>query len=363
MTNGNGTRARVVVDLSHCGRHMTGLERIAVELFSPDALSPLPVETVTATGARGMVARQTLTLPGMALADRRALFLCPGFPPSPLLTIAGGDRVIPYIHDLFLMTRWADLNPRAKLYMALPFRFALKRLGRFFCNSRTTAANLRPHVRPDAEIRLFRPAVRNVFGVAPAAEAGGGAGRLVAIGTVEPRKNLAAAAAILRELRRGPMPDATLDIVGRPGWGVDVAALAAEPGVTVHGYQPMERVRDLIGAADMLLSTSHDEGLGLPLLEAQYAGLAVAAPDRPVFREVLGDSGLLIDPARPADAAARIAEALRRPGARAAAIAGARANIARWNAAAERDRTEALAFLGRLSAGEPAGLPAMAGRG
>jgi glycosyltransferase involved in cell wall biosynthesis len=361
--DGIGERSRILVDLSHTGRHMTGLERIALELFSDQALAPLPIETVTAQGARGMMRKQMLDLPAMAVRDRRALFLCPGFPPMPHLVLAGGDRVIPYIHDLFLMTRWNDLNPRAKLYMALPFRFALRRLKHFFCNSRTTAETLRPHVRDDAEIRLYRPAVRNVFSLSPVPAGGTPKGRLIALGTIEPRKNLFAATAILRELRQGPMPDATLDLVGRPGWGVDVAALAAEPGVTVHGYQPMDRVKTLIEGADMLLSTSHDEGLGLPLLEAQYAGLAVAAPDQPVFREVLGASGLFIDPARAAASAYRITAALAETDMRSRRASVALANIQRWNATAERDRTEILAFLDRLSAPAPSGVPAMAGRG
>ena len=57
----------------------------------------------------------------------------------------------------------------------------------------------------------------------------------------------------------------------------------------------MERARELLNSADALISTSHDEGLGLPLLEAQYGGLAVIAPEKPVFREVLGSSGSFVD--------------------------------------------------------------------
>jgi hypothetical protein len=38
----------------------------------------------------------------------------------------------------------------------------------------------------------------------------------------------------------------------------------------------------------------------LPLLEAQYAGLPIIAPDAAIFREVLGESGIHIDTADPA---------------------------------------------------------------
>ena len=339
----------ILVDETHCGRHVTGLERITLELFSAAALAPLPVTPVRAPGRKAMMLRQVLDLPARALLRRDALVLCPGFPPSIPLTLAGGDRVIPYIHDLFLLTRPADLNRRAKLYMVAPFRLAVRRAPVFLVNSEATAAELRRFCRPDARIQPYRPAVRNVFGLAPgdrAARCGAPGGlRLVAVGTVEPRKNLAAAAAVVEALRRTTHPAATLDIVGRPGWGVDAAALAARPGVTLHGYQPTARVRQLIEGADALISTAHDEGLGLPLLEAQYAGVPVIAPAKPVFREVLGRSGLLLDDADPAAAAEAVAGIVSAPDWRARFADLAAANLARWNAAAARDREAVIVLL------------------
>ncbi|MDX7950586.1 glycosyltransferase, partial [Lichenihabitans sp. Uapishka_5] len=150
---------------------------------------------------------------------------------------------------------------------------------------------------------------------------------------------------IVEALRATSHPGATLDIVGRPGWGVDAAALAARPGVTLHGYQPTDAVRRLVEAADALISTAHDEGLGLPLLEAQYAGLPVLAPDRPVFREVLGEGGVILDAADPAGAAATIGAALSGPDWRARFVAAAERNLARWNTTAAQDRATVVALL------------------
>ena len=339
----------IFVDETHCGRHVTGLERITLELFSAEALAPLPVTPVRAPGRKAMMVRQTFDLPWRALQNPDALVLCPGFPPSIPLTLLGRGRVIPYIHDLFLLTRPDDLNRRAKLYMVTPFRLAVRRLPLFLVNSETTATELRRFCRPDARIVPYRPQVRNVFGLHPGDRSlrpsAPGTLRLVAVGTVEPRKNLPAAAAILAALRRTTHPHATLDIVGRPGWGVDTDALAAQPGVTLHGYQPTETVRGLIETSDALLSTAHDEGLGLPLLEAQYAGLPVIAPARPVFREVLGDSGLILETADPTAAAAAIGTALSSPDWRARFVTAAATNLGRWNAAAGRDQNEVVALL------------------
>ena len=50
----------IYVDNTHLGRHVTGLERITLELFSAAALAPLDIVPVTARGTRQMVTTQTL---------------------------------------------------------------------------------------------------------------------------------------------------------------------------------------------------------------------------------------------------------------------------------------------------------------
>lgn len=332
------------VDESHLGRYVTGLERITLELFSAAALAPLAVEPLRASGTRGMITAQTLRLPARLAANRHALALCPGFPPSIPLSLFG-DRVIPYIHDTFLLTRKQDLNWRARTYMAPAFRFALRRLPWFLVNSETTRSEVAGFARPGAEISLYRPRVRDVFGIAdqaarPRPWLPGEPLRLIAIGTVEPRKNLRAAAAIVAALQESGI-DARLDIVGRLGWGNEVEALKAMPHVTLHGYQEADQVRERIAAAHALITTSHDEGLGLAPLEAQHGGLATIAADIKVFREALGTSGLLVDPAKPAAAAALIrARLIDAPDGLAAAAAHARTNLDRWNDAADQDHSQ-----------------------
>ncbi|MGQ0684180.1 glycosyltransferase [Bradyrhizobium sp.] len=342
----------IYVDNTHLGRHVTGLERITLELFSAAALAPLDVVPVTARGLRQMLTRQTLGLP-MRLAASSSILLCPGFPPSPLLRPFAA-RVLPYIHDDFLMTRRAELNLRARLYMAGPFRLALRHYPRFLANSGYTRQKLAAHCRSDAEVTLYRPSVRNVFGLSSLGRAERSEQshplRMIAVGTVEPRKNFAAAATILDALRMQGFPGATLDIVGRPGWGEDWKALEKHPGVTLHGYQPTDRVHQLLDAADLFICTSHDEGLGLPLLEAQYGGLPIVTPDASIFREVLGESGIFIDAADAAGAAARIAAALSTPDWRAQHVALAARNLARWNDLARNDRAAVVDLVARLAA-------------
>ncbi|QUS41093.1 glycosyltransferase [Tardiphaga alba] len=341
----------IYVDHTHLGRHVTGLERITQELFSVQALAPLDVVPVTSRGTRQMITTQTFGLPAR-LAASNALLLCPGFPPSPLLRPFAA-RVLPYIHDDFLITRSADLNIRAKLYMAAPFRIALKNYPRFLTNSRDTQRKISAYTRADAEITLYRPPVRNVFNLQSATrsarEVSASPLRLVALGTVEPRKNFVAAAHIVGALRQHGFPGTTLDIVGRKGWGDDWATLERIPGVTLHGYQSSENVTRLLDRADIFICTSHDEGLGLPLLEAQYAGLPVVAPNAAVFHEVLGNSGIFIDIADHGGAAAQIGAAIATPKWRPQYVAAASQNLLRWNALAASDHDTVIELIADLA--------------
>jgi glycosyltransferase involved in cell wall biosynthesis len=341
----------VYVDHTHLGRrHVTGIERITAELFSERSLAPIELRPVTAHGTAHMMLTQTFGLPAR-LAAPEAVLLCPGFPPSPLL-LPFARRVIPYIHDLFLITRPGDLNARAKLYMVRPFRLAVRRYPRFLVNSLDTAQKLAAHCRPDAEVEIYRPKVRNVFEANPIDRDqpyDKTAIRLLSIGTVEPRKNYAFAARIVRELRKTGFANTTLDIIGRNGWGDDWRLLEREPGVTLLGYASAEEVRQRLQHADALLCTSHEEGLGLPLLEAQYAGLPIIAPDDAIFREVLGESGVLIGRTDACAAATAIAAAIL-PRDHVARFRQLNArNLARWNRLAEDDRTRVSRMIASLT--------------
>jgi glycosyltransferase involved in cell wall biosynthesis len=348
----------IYVDHTHLGRHVTGLERITLELFSPAALAPLDIVPVTARGTRQMVTTQTFGLP-MRLAASSSILLCPGFPPSPLLR-PFASRVLPYIHDVFLLSRPADLNRRARLYMAAPFRLALQSYPRFLANSSDTRQKLAAHCRPDAAITLYRPPVRNVFGIESKGptERDTRPLRLLALGTVEPRKNFVAAARITAALHAQGFPGTTLDIVGRQGWGDDWQTLQSVPGVKLHGYQPGERVRQLFDEADIFICTSHDEGLGLPLLEAQYGGLPIVAPDAAIFHEVLDASGIFVDPADPAAAATKITAMLSDHQWRSRYVGLAAQNLKRWNAQASADRDAVIGLIAELAGRQMSARPA-----
>lgn len=338
-------------------RRQTGIERITDELFSAEALAPLDVRGVTSPGGRlAMIASQMLRIPAQALREPSVVWVFPGYPPSPLL-VGLRERACVYVHDMFLMTRPQDLNRAARLYSAPLFRAAVRRMRHFLVNSSTTASELAPHVAPDASILLYRPHVRDVFALAgsrPPARDRGAPLVVGALGTIEPRKNFLHGARICQALAEKLGRPVEYHLVGRPGWGSHADELAKMPWVRMHGFLDAAEARAVISAFDLFLYTSHDEGLGLPLLEIQHAGLPIFAPDKPVFREVLHTSGRFFTPGRIDEAADTVATFLCEPGWREASAVEATANLARWNKAADGDRSGVIELLLRLGAA-PAG--------
>jgi glycosyltransferase involved in cell wall biosynthesis len=342
----------LIIDETHLGRRASGMERVTQALFSKDALAPLAVTAERCgQGKLGVAFKQTFTLPAKAACRRRSVWVFPGFPPCPAFGLLP-DRTVLYVHDVFLITRRQDLNFAGRYWLAPNFRMSLRRLKYFMANSMTTANALGHYIGKGAQVVVYRPAPENVFGLGPSV--GGRKAsqpeRLIvgAIGTVEPRKNFPAAARICEHLAAVAGRPVELHIIGRRGWGDDYDRLSAQPNVTLHGFQPDGEARRIIETFDLLLCTSRDEGLCLPLLEAQFGGLQVVAPDQPVFREVLGRSGIFIDPQDAETSAEVIAASIAGSDWRPRAALAAAGNLDRWSRIAAADRAEAIAFLSGL---------------
>lgn len=149
---------------------------------------------------------------------------------------------------------------------------------------------------------------------------------ILAVGTLQPRKNLATLVRAYAELRRR-LPNAdvpALVIAGAHGWGEsNVAALIAELGlegqVILPGYIPLEDLPALYNAALLLAYPSRYEGFGLPVVEAMACGTPVIVADATSLPEVAGEAGLKIGPDDVAGWAAGMAMVIDDP-ARAAAM-------------------------------------------
>jgi glycosyltransferase involved in cell wall biosynthesis len=154
---------------------------------------------------------------------------------------------------------------------------------------------------------------------------------LLAVGTVEPRKNLAVLLEALRLLRRDGR-DLALVVAGRQAWTSSLPLGDLAPHVKLLGTVPDEELASLYAGAACFAMPSLHEGFGLPLAEAMAAGVPAVASDIPALHEVGGETVRYADPHDPESFAHAIRDALddREGSQLRAAAARGRARRFRW---------------------------------
>jgi glycosyltransferase involved in cell wall biosynthesis len=205
--------------------------------------------------------------------------------------------VVVTVHDLAVLRHPETFNQWTRRYS----RFAVPRVARaarrVIAVSEFTRGEIVELLGVPAErIEVIPNAVGPPFVAdGPAAEGD----YLLAVGTLEPRKNLAAAQ---RAAQRLGVP---LKVVGARGWG----------DVHVDGW--LGRVSDdelaaLYRGARCLVYPSLYEGFGIPVLEAMACGTPVVTSAGGATEEVAGRAAVLVEPLDPAAIATGIEEADRR---------------------------------------------------
>lgn len=120
---------------------------------------------------------------------------------------------------------------------------------------------------------------------------------VVAVGTLEPRKNLSTLLEAYRIASDTGQELPPLVLVGGQGWG-DRLDLGGLPDglVVLTGHLPIAELRRIVAGARLLAFPSTYEGFGLPPLEALACGVPVVAADLPVTRETLSEQAVFADP-------------------------------------------------------------------
>lgn len=122
----------------------------------------------------------------------------------------------------------------------------------------------------------------------------------LAVGTLEPRKNLATAIAAFAQLPENVRQRFPLVIVGMNGWGMEnfsqsLRHMIAKGEVRLLGYVAQAELPALYSGARLFVYPSLYEGFGLPPLEAMACGVPVIASRRASLPEVVGNAGIQVE--------------------------------------------------------------------
>ena len=256
-------------------------------------------------------------LPWRAARDRVDVLHCPGHR-GPLRSRV---PVVMTVHDLAVIRHPETFNRWTRTYSSalLPrVARAAERVIAVSAFTKSEAVELlgldptRVDVVPHGVAAPFEP-------VGPAA----GGDYALAVGTLEPRKNLARV--VLAAERAG----VELRVVGAPGWGdVEVESL---------GFVDDDELARLYRGASCLVYPSLYEGFGLPVLEAMACGTPVVTSSSGALAELGEGAAVLVDPQDVDAIAGGIEDArLRRDELRTAGLE--RADRYTWEEAARRTR-------------------------
>jgi glycosyltransferase involved in cell wall biosynthesis len=204
--------------------------------------------------------------------------------------------VVLTVHDLAVLRhpeafrRWHRVTARAALE-GVRSAAAVVALSEFTKREVIELLDLRPE-----RVRVVANGVEPLF--TPDGDAAGGE-YVLAVGTLEPRKNLD------RVVDAARLAGVELRVVGARGWG----------GVDVPGW--VGRVSDaelaaLYRGAGCVVYASLYEGFGLPVLEAMASGTPVVTSAGGATEEVAGGAAVLVEPTDVDAIAAGIREALER---------------------------------------------------
>ncbi len=229
-------------------------------------------------------------------------YTAPPFAPCP---------VVATIHDLSFEHLPDTFKRRSRLQLRLTVRRTARQAAHIIAPSAHTRADIartytvapeRISVIPLAAAAHFAPAtsaeiarVRARYGIA--------ADYILAVGSIQPRKNLTrlvrAYAALRTTHAHAKLPQ--LVLVGKRAWLYEetlrtIAACGLAADTILTGYVPEADLPALYTSALCLVYPSYFEGFGLPPLEAMQCGTPVIAGNCTSLPEVVGDAGLLVDP-------------------------------------------------------------------
>jgi glycosyltransferase involved in cell wall biosynthesis len=230
--------------------------------------------------------------------------------PSPPFRRHGAPPAAIFVHDLAFRLRPHEVPWQQRAYMGTILGPALRNAAAVLVPSQSTRRDLLDLYRIpglESKIDVITEGLPAPVAAGPLPE-GLEPGFILAVGTVEPRKNYPRLLAAFRQLRgrqdslpfiingRPGVPQ--LVIAGRPGWalGDTLQRIGAEPGVRYLGHVDEPTLSALYESASVLAFPSLYEGFGLPLLEAMSRGVPAVVGAAGALPELALGSAIAVEP-------------------------------------------------------------------
>lgn len=308
--------ARFAIDVTACWRPRVGMVTVATELAHglvaepdgdsytllcsrerPPSLRGLDCEAVLAP-YRHELALKLRWLPAVETELRGDAILYPYWP-SPPRRRRGAPPAAIFVYDLAFRLRPAEVPWQQRIYLGSILRPALEQAAAVMVISEKTRQDLLdcyPIPGLEARTSVVPLGFASTVAAGPLPD-GLNPGFILAVGTIEPRKNYPRMLAAYRALR-SRIDAPPLVIAGRPGWayGDTLQRIQTEPGVRYLGHVDEATLAALYESASVLAFPSLYEGFGLPLLEAMARGLPAVAGRVGAMPELAGDAAELVDP-------------------------------------------------------------------
>jgi glycosyltransferase involved in cell wall biosynthesis len=293
--------------------HALALSRALLELGGPEMFTvfssrerlpglPSGYEAVLSPH-RHEVANKLLWFPSVEAGSGLDAILYPYWPPPPRRR-SGAPPLAFFVHDLAFRLRPDEVPWQQRAYFGTVLPPALRNGSAVLVPSLSTGSDLLAcYPYPGLADRVH--AVAEGPTPLPAAAAlpeGVEPGFILAVGTLEARKNYRRLAAALASIPDAPR----LVVAGRSGWNGDKAPDSAR--IRVLGHVDDATLAGLYENAALLAFPSLYEGFGLPLLDAMARGLPALIGDRGALPELAGEAALAVD----AESIEAIAGGLRR---------------------------------------------------
>ncbi|MBD3366137.1 glycosyltransferase [candidate division WWE3 bacterium] len=136
------------------------------------------------------------------------------------------------------------------------------------------------------------------------------------ISTIQPRKNIPnLVAGFAQALKSDQIPEnAVLALAGKKGWDYEESLEAPQKYNVQKNVKFLGRISDqdlppLLSGATAFVSTSFEEGFGLPLLEAMASEVPCVVSEIPSYKALAKETAVFVDPYDPDSIAKGLAEA------------------------------------------------------